>query len=248
MSMHHKALFVLLKQALKAKGMTYAQLAEGLGISELSVKRLFRDQDCKLSRLLAICDCIGMNIDELFSMQKRLGDSASFLPLEMEQALSNDLQLFLVFILLVSNVSLKEIQALINVDEPAFYLLTRRLEKMGLIELTTGSSFKFVVSLPIRWRFSGPLSSALKKMNMHFIAHCFDKEDEEGNHFITSSRMMSQNSIDELQQGVEHLRQRFHQLSTQDQLFYKAESLQLQKLVVGFGDFPITQIVNASFK
>ena len=40
-----------LKRVLKAQGLTYAMLAERIGMSEASVKRMFSDQSIRLERL-----------------------------------------------------------------------------------------------------------------------------------------------------------------------------------------------------
>lgn len=239
-----EGLFSLLRQALKARGMTYAQVAEGLGVSELSVKRLFRDKDCKMSRLLEICELLQIRLDDLLAMQARARHQPEYLSEALESALAADLNLFKLFILLVSQVNLEDIRSLLQMDESQFYLLMRQLEKLGLIELINEKHFRFKVPLPIRWRLQGPLASALKKVNLAFVSHCFDAENEANYQFITMSRLVTQASAEELQQQFQTIRERFDYLATQDQMFYASDQLTLYKLVLGSGPFPIQEIVS----
>ena len=56
-----------LKRVLKAQGLTYANLAERIGMSEASVKRMFSEQSIRLERLTILSPWraeIGMNAIE----------------------------------------------------------------------------------------------------------------------------------------------------------------------------------------
>jgi DNA-binding Xre family transcriptional regulator len=238
-----ESLFILLRQALKARKMTYAELGTYLGLSELSVKRLFRDKDCKLSRILEVCECLEIQLEDLLAMQKRRSRTSEFLPLEMESALAENTDLFVLFILLVSEIGLDEIQTITGYQDARFYLLMRELEKIGLITLHHENRFRFLVPLPIRWRLNGPLADALKRVNANYISHCFDNDGKPNYQFITMSRMVSQTSLDELQGEAETLAQRFDYLATQDQLFFSRDELKLCKMVIGQGPFPVQDIV-----
>ena len=57
-------LFSTLKQVLKSQGLRYRDLAELMDTSEPTIKRLFKEQDCKLSRLMDICKAIGVNFTD----------------------------------------------------------------------------------------------------------------------------------------------------------------------------------------
>ena len=54
-----QALLQTLRSVMKAKKYTYARLARELGLSEVTVKRLFAGQGCTLDRIAEICDKIG---------------------------------------------------------------------------------------------------------------------------------------------------------------------------------------------
>lgn len=238
-----ESLFLLLKKSIKARGYTYSQLADEMQMSEVSIKRLFKDKDCKMSRLLEICSIIGLSIDELVSMQQRFTQAPEFLPESIEAALAADKTLFLLLILLISQLPISTIQQLLNLPKATLYLHLRELEKLGLIELSHGDNYRFTVPLPIRWRMGGALSQLIKALNKRYVAHCLDHENHPDYAFTTTSRLMTKNSVEQIQKKLRKIREEFDYLSTQDQMFYKAEELHLSKLVFAMGPFPIEVIL-----
>ena len=63
--MHAIALVDTLKRILKGRGITYAAVAAGLGLSEASVKRMFSRRDFTLQRLEDVCRIAGVDFGEL---------------------------------------------------------------------------------------------------------------------------------------------------------------------------------------
>ena len=59
------ALVDALKRVLKARGLTYADIARGLDLSEASVKRIFSKRDFTLERLDEVCRLAGIDFAEL---------------------------------------------------------------------------------------------------------------------------------------------------------------------------------------
>ena len=245
--MQRENLFTLLQQAIKAHGYTYKKLAQAMNISELSIKRLFKDKDCKMSRLLEICSIIGISIDELIQMQQRLTHTPEFLSEQTEIALAQDKQLFLLLILLISQLNITTIQTLLNITEAELYLKLRELEKLQLIALLNNKQYRFTAPLPIRWRMDGPLSKPIKTLNQQYIAHCLDHQAHPNYAFTTTSRLISKSSAQQIQAHLIKIREEFDYLTTQDQLFYKPEELHFYKLVFGMGPFPIEEIIKEQY-
>jgi DNA-binding Xre family transcriptional regulator len=63
--MHASALVEALKRMLRARDVTYGQVAQVLGLSEASIKRMFARQDLTLQRLEQVCRAAGIEFDEL---------------------------------------------------------------------------------------------------------------------------------------------------------------------------------------
>ena len=70
---HTDTLIETLKQALKANGLTYADIARSLNWSEASVKRWFANGNMTVQRLEAICELIGMEMIDLVRMLDETG-------------------------------------------------------------------------------------------------------------------------------------------------------------------------------
>jgi len=237
-----EGLFTLIKQAMKTKGMTYATLAIELEVSEVSVKRLFRDKDCKLSRLLSLCRAIDINLDDLLQMQQRITQTPKYLPVATERALAAEPNLFTLLILLTASLDTHLIQASWGVDQPTLYLHLRKLEQLHLIEIAHDNSVHFCIPLPIRWRVGGALSSIIKQANQRYISYCIDREADPAYTFMTGSRLISQHSIESIERQLDDVAQQWNYLATQDQMFYPHDELKLYKLVYGMGPFPIEKI------
>ena len=85
-----------LKNLLKARGITYAQLAKGLGLSEASVKRIFAERSFTLERLDQVCTLLGIQISDLARMVVAEQPVPSRLTEEQEKKLVADPKLLLV--------------------------------------------------------------------------------------------------------------------------------------------------------
>ena len=237
-----ESLFSVLKQVLKTRGFTYSSIAQALGVTELTVKRLFKDRDCKMSRLLEICEIAGLSLSDLVTMQERISSSAQYLPAAAEQALATSPRTFVFLLLLVSWVDLKRIGAECQLSEQQIYLLLRELEKIGIIELLSENKIKYLVNLPIRWRLDGPLGDQIKSAKMKYISHCIEHDSDPEYEYSAASRLMSETSVAQIQESMRQLKRDFDYLATQDQMFYPSKDLLLTKMVFAVGPFPILEI------
>lgn len=239
---HREQLFATLRQALKSHGYTYSKLGEALGVSELTVKRLFRDKDCKMSRLIEICSVIGLSFSDLVSMQERIHSSAQYLPVKVEEEIAKQPDLFACLILLISHISPQKIAQEYGLSDSQLYRYLRELEKLDVLEVLENNQIRFSVSLPIRLRFNGPLGEQIKQANKNFISHCITNNSDPEYTFFAGSRLMRPSSIAQLQEQFAQLQKDYDYLATQDQMFFGSEDLQLYKAVYGLGPFPVMKI------
>lgn len=239
---HREQLFATLRQALKSHGYTYSKLGDALGVSELTIKRLFRDKDCKMSRLIEICSVIGLSLSDLAAMQERMHTSAQYLPIEIEEEIAKQPDLFAFLVLLISHISPKKIAQEYGLDDSQLYRYLRELEKLEVLEIIENNDIRFSVSLPIRLRFHGPLGDQIKQANKNFISHCISNNSDPEYTFSAGSRLMRPSSIAQLQEQFAQLQKDFEYLATQDQMFFSNEDLQLYKVVYGLGPFPVMKL------
>ena len=233
-------LFDVLKRVLKAQGIHYRELADMMNVSEPTVKRMFQEQDCKISRLIEICDLIGLSISELVELDTKRTTEATLLSVETEQALADDKGLTSFFMLLVSQFDVETITEQNQLSKADAYLYLRKLEKLELIRLGRQDQVHLRVTRPIRWRLGGPLHKTLVEVNQRFIKQAMGPRKNEGI-FYSTSRLLSPQSIVRLTQEVDELYQRFQKQATLDQLYYPAGELKSYKLVSTIMPFEINQ-------
>ena len=100
-----------LKKVLKARGMTYADLARALRVSTPTVKRLFSQRTFTLQRLEEILKVIELDFYELARLSHGRRSGPVELSLEQEAALAKDARLFSVFWLICNEWRFEEIVA-----------------------------------------------------------------------------------------------------------------------------------------
>ncbi len=95
-------LIQLIKRELKARQITYADLAHALGMSESNVKRMLAKGDMPLSRVDAICRVLQLDFADLARQVADAQPQLSALSLEQERAVVGDEKLLLVAICVLS--------------------------------------------------------------------------------------------------------------------------------------------------
>jgi len=237
-------LFGCLKQVLKAQGIRYKDLAVLMSTSEPTIKRLFAEQDCKLSRLMEVCDAVGISFTELVDLAAKQPVTPTTLPESTEQSLSERPGLMAFLMLLVSEFDLGAIARVNQLSKNDVYRYLRELEKLELIRLRADDSYYFLVNLPIQWRLDGPLHSTLVAVNQNFIGEAFGKKEGDSFNsgpFYSASRLFSPNSIKQLNREVDNLYQSFQKQASLDQMFYPAEELVPFKMVATLKRFDVVR-------
>ena len=150
-------LVTALKKELKAAHMTYADLAEGLGMAESSVKRMLAKGDMALSRIDAICRVLKLDFAEL---ARRVADAQpllSELTQEQEKAVVADKKLLLCAICVLSQWTLEQITTEYRVSEAECIKYFVQLDRVGIIELRPLNRYRLKLAKTFRWRPHGPV-------------------------------------------------------------------------------------------
>ena len=128
-----------LKKILKARGMTYADLARGLRVSTPTVKRQFSQRTFTLERLEEILRVLEIDFFELARMSHGRRSGPAELSLEQETALAKDARLFSVFWLLTNEWRFDEIVAEFKLGAAQITAYYARLERLRLIDWRPGN-------------------------------------------------------------------------------------------------------------
>lgn len=236
---YRASLFQSLKQVLSAQGLRYRDLADRLGTSEATVKRLFHDQDCKLSRLIELCEALGVGFSELAELAASSRTESSVLPVDTEQALAADPGLGAFFMLLVGGLTPEAIGHQNSLTQSDVYRYLRELEKLRLVQLHHSGTVDFKIKRPVRWRLDGPLHQLLVRVNQTFVKEALANHQRTGHPFYSASRLFSEHSIKLLSDEVGKLYERFQQQASLDQMFYPVETLQPLKLLATVAPFDL---------
>jgi DNA-binding Xre family transcriptional regulator len=172
-------LIAALKRCLRMRGMTYRDLAAGLGISEASVKRTFAEETFTLSRLEQVCRQLDMSVYELARLAgSRSDDLPRSLSEPQEAALAETPALLSYFYLLLNGWTPARICARYGIDERQSLRLLLKLDLLKLIELLPRNRVRLRTARNIQWRRDGPVRRQYEKQVMaEFTRYGFVDED-----------------------------------------------------------------------
>ncbi|MDO9572111.1 MAG: helix-turn-helix transcriptional regulator [Hydrogenophaga sp.] len=150
-------LVAALKQELKAAHMTYADLAQALGMAESSIKRMLSKGDMSLSRVDEICRALKIDFAEL---ARRVADAQPLLremTAEQERAVVADKKLLLVAICVLSQWTLEQMTTSYRLSEAECVKYLVQLDRIGIIELRALNRYRLKLAKTFRWRPHGPV-------------------------------------------------------------------------------------------
>jgi transcriptional regulator with XRE-family HTH domain len=158
-----QTLIEVLKDELKAANITYADLAERIGMSESSVKRMFSKRDMPLTRIDDICLACKITFDELARKVADASPMVTQLTLEQETAVMKDPKLLLVSICCLSQWTYEQIVSTYKISDAECVARLVKLDKLGVIELKPQNRYRLKVAKTFRWRPDGPLMSYFRE-------------------------------------------------------------------------------------
>ena len=168
-----------LKKELKAAQMTYADLAQAIGMAESSVKRMLAKGDMPLSRIDAICRALALDFADL---ARRVADSQPLLKelsLEQEKAVLADKKLTLMAICVLSQWTLEQITSTYRLTEAEGIKYLAQLDRIGIIELRPGNRYRLKLAKTFRWRPHGPVMDYFREHALlDYFAGGFDGPGE----------------------------------------------------------------------
>ena len=208
------AIIDVLKQALKTNGLTYAMVADGLGMSEASVKRMFSVKHFTLDRVDAICALMNIDFIDLLHLFNQTQHRISHITFEQEKELVAELKLLLVAVCVRNHLTFEEITAIYDIDEADCIRCLARLDKLGLIELLPKNKIKLRIKEDFCWLPDGPIEQFFEKVvQKDFLKSRFAKAHER-RIFLTG--LLGRSSQDIILRKLDELTKEFSQLHKQD--------------------------------
>lgn len=203
-----------LKRVLKSQGITYAEVAKRLGLSEASVKRLFSVRRFTLARLDEFCRVLDIDFFELARLARGRDDEVREMTEAQEEALARDAELLGVFYLLLSDWTVADILARYELAPTALTQHLVRLDRLGLIELQPHDRVRLKVPKLLRLQPGGPIHRVHgTRVFNDFIAAEFDRV---GAYFRFEYRELSKASYELMQRRLARLAAEFLELAELD--------------------------------
>jgi DNA-binding Xre family transcriptional regulator len=193
----------VLRTELRAAGITYKMLAERIGMSESSVKRMFGQKDMALSRLEQICKAAGVALEDVLRRAADARTHADTLTLTQEKSLMANPRLLLVAICCLGHWSMEQVLETYALTEPECIGFLSELDRLGLIELKPFNRYSLRVSNAFRWLPDGPVQQYFRT---HVVADYFSGHfDGPGETLMCLPARLSQPSAQELVQKIQQL-------------------------------------------
>lgn len=203
-----------LKQVLKQRGMRYADLAAGLGVSEPTVKRMLSTGRIDLARLERVCALLEIDLFELARLARGGRGRRATLDQAQEAALAAEPRLLLVFHLLCNDWTVPAIRREFDLDAPEATLLLARLDRLRLIELLPRDRVRLRVARDFEWREDGPIRRRYAQVATgEFLRDAFGGRDAL---LVMEVRELADSSIAVLRRKLEHLAAEFREMAAVD--------------------------------
>jgi transcriptional regulator with XRE-family HTH domain len=212
--MQRRQLIATLKRALRSRGLTYADVARRLELSEATVKRVFHRGDLTLSRLEEICELAGLQLSDLMERMTAAQPLVSELTPEQERELIADPKLLLMSYLLMNRWDVADITRRFAIEANEAKHLLRRLRDLELIEILPFDRIKVLTARNFSWRRDGPVQRYfLEQVQRDFFDARFDAPDDV---LYLLGGLLSEDSRRIVAQRMRRLAAEIDELSKQD--------------------------------
>lgn len=226
---HSGALVDVLKRELRTRGVTYAQVARKLGLSEASVKRMFSRREFTLKRLDQVCQLTNTDFSDLTRILSREETLISQLTQEQEKEIASSIKLFLVAVCALNHVAPEQIVEIYDVSQAECVQMLVKLDRIGFIRLLPNNRIKLLVSRDFAWLPDGPIQRFFKQhAHGDFVRSSFDRPDE---YFVAVNGMLSGGSRATIVARLKRIAREFSELHNDDVRLPPSQRLNMTMLV-----------------
>jgi len=210
-----------MKRSLREAGLTYADVARGLELSEASVKRLFARASLSLRRLERVGELAGVSLVDLVERMESDREYLTRLTDEQERALVANPKLLLLTYLVLNGAGPFEVCDEYRVRRSEAQRLLVKLDRLRIIELRPFNRIKLLTASNFSWRKDGPVQRLFREqVQDEFLDADFDGPAE-ALRFVSGS--LSAANRAQLCRALDRLAREFEEAVRQDQALPRAE-------------------------
>ncbi len=196
-----------LKRALRQKGITYAQVAVELDLSEATVKRLFSRGGFTLERFEQICTLATTTITAVARSVESADHTIQHLTTDQERTIVRNRKLLLVAICALNGLTLEHMVDLYTLSRPEAIGLLLQLDRMGLLKLLPENRIRLRAADTFAWLPDGPVLQLLRaRIQTDYFRSHFDRPNESFE-FVTT--MLAEDTLPQFQEKLSRLLQEF---------------------------------------
>jgi transcriptional regulator with XRE-family HTH domain len=208
------ALIDTLKQALKQQGLTYAEIARRLKMSEANVKRMFAAKRFTLDRLEDICQLMRMELSDLFQLHEESRQRITRLTEAQEKELVGDEKLLFVAVSVRNRLGFDDIVRHYHISETECIRCLARLDKLKIIDLLPNNRIKLRIDENFRWLPNGPIDRFFEsQIKNQFLKSRFTGQREQR---LFLFGLLGDASLEVLTKKIQSLSKEFTELHRQD--------------------------------
>ena len=207
-------LLATLKRELKSRGLTYADVAAQLKVSESSIKRMFSASRLNLDPLEQLCQLLGLEISDLVQKMMEQRSRITTLTEEQEREVVDDPKLLLMAISVLNNWTYSEIIDAYLLTEHEAVRLLATLDRLKIIDLLPQNRLRLIVAADFRWLPNGPIQRFFREqVQPEFLHSTFSAPGEV---LLFRSGMLSRASNAVMTKKMERLLEEFSELHNED--------------------------------
>ena len=205
-----RQLIQTIKRQLKIRGLSYADVAIALHLSEASVKRLFANARFTVDRLADLSKLLGLTLAELVQEAANSEPQLKTLSSAQEDELVSDRKLLLVAVCALNHWTLDEIVGSYRLSAAECLQRLLHLDRLRLIDLLPGNRVRPNVTRDFDWLPNGPIRQFFKAQGQgDFLDNGF--VDAHDSHVFVHG-MLTPGAADQFQAELRRLRQKFSDL------------------------------------
>lgn len=229
-----------LKKYLKAKGMTYKQLALEMKLSEASVKRMFSKRLFSLKRLEEVCHFLDIDFYDLVLMDRqRSKNTQESLTHDQKDALLKDYKLSILLYFLINGWTVPQIIKEYQYTETEVIQMLGKLEKLGLLNVYPHNHIRLKISATVFWQNDGDMWQEIHRLLIEdFMDSSFDLPNE---FLVFSPGQFSKASLKIIQKKINSLIKEYNQLAEMDSAL-PIKGRHSTGLYIGFRPWVLTMI------
>jgi len=195
-----------IKRLLKARGLTYRDVARALALSEPSVKRVFASERFTVARLAQVAELLGYTLAELTQEAAASMPSLHALSATQEAQLVSDEKLLLVAVCAFNHWTPADMVAAYRLTAAECLKRLLALDRMGVIDLLPGDRIRLRIARDFDWLPNGPIRRYFAMQGQaDFLGAAFDGPGEA---LEFSHAMLAAPAAAELQRELRRLRQK----------------------------------------